>query len=117
MSVPKKIREALEFTGLPVSQMRHDGPEEAYFVFRLDSFPQNFAGNTALHDVTAVQLHLYAPFTMNTRRLRKQVRKAMEEAGFTRPNSLDVSDAARKSDGTEQHIVFECEIEEVVGDG
>ena len=113
MTIPQKIIQALSFSGLPVSQTRHDGTEDAYFVFRLDVFPGDFGNDEPSHDVVAVQLHLFAPFAMNTTKLRKQVRRALVNAGFTAPEAQDVSGAARKSDGTEQHIVFECEIEEV----
>lgn len=112
MTTPQKIIQALSFSGLPVSQTRHDGTEDAYFVFRLDTYPDDFGNDTPSHDVVAVQLHLFAPFAMNTTKLRKQVKRALVDAGFTAPEALDVSGAARKSDGTEQHIVFECEIEE-----
>lgn len=112
----QKIIKALEFTGYPVAQSSYSGNAETYFVFRLDSYPENFANDDPLHDLTTVQLHLFAPFTLNTRILRKKVRKAMAEAGFTYPNTIDASEVVRASDGTEQHIVFECEIEEEMKD-
>lgn len=116
MTIPQKIINALSFTGFPVSQTRHDGTEDTYFVFRLDSFPDNFGNDDPLHDVTEVQLSLFAPFATNTHKLRKQVKRALANAGFTYPTSTDASGAVKKSDGTEQHIVFECVIVEDIED-
>ena len=116
MNTAQKIIEALEFTGYPVVQSSYAGSAETYIVFRLDSYPNDFANDGPQHDITEVQLHLFAPFTLNTRRLRKQIRKALAEAGFTYPNAIDASETVRSSDGTEQHVVFECEIEEGVND-
>lgn len=116
MNAAQRIIKALAFTGIPVSRIRYDGEEETYFVFLLDSYPADFANDQPQHELTEVELHLFAPFSLNTRALRKQVRKALTDAGFTHPIVRDFSQAARKSDGAGQHVLFECEIAEGVDD-
>lgn len=116
-NIPGRIIKALNFTGYPVAQTSYAGKSEIYFVFRLDAFPGNFRDDEPGCDVVSAQVHLFAPFTLNTRKLRSQVRKALFDAGGTYPQVVDASETMRSSDGTEQHIVFECEFEEVIENG
>lgn len=109
MSVAQSIISALAVTGLPIAQTSYAGDDDVYIIFRIDESPDDFANDEPGHDIVSVQLHLFAPFTQNTTKLRKQIRKALHEAGFTYPRTIDASETARSSDGTEQHIVFECE--------
>lgn len=109
MSVAHDIISALSFTGLPIAQTSYAGDAEMYITFRIDENPDDFGNDEPGHDIVSVQLHLFAPFTRNTTKLRKQIRKALHAAGFTYPRTIDASETVRSSDGTEQHIVFECE--------
>ena len=109
MSMAQNIINALSVTGLPVAQTSYAGEDETYITFRIDENPGDFANDEPGHDVVSVQLHLFAPFTRNTTKLRKQIRKALFAAEFTYPRTIDASETVRSSDGTEQHIVFECE--------
>lgn len=117
MSLERKIIKTLEFAGYPIAQTSYAGKSETYFVFRIDKVPTEFTDDAPGYDIAMIQIHLFAPFTLNTRKLRQQVRKAFFDAGFTYPVIVDASETERSSDGTEQHIVFECEIEEVIEDG
>ena len=109
MSVAGEICAAVAFTGYPCAQVSYDGEAETYFVFRLDSFPDDFADDEPQHDRCLVQLHLFAPFTLNSTQLRRQIRAAIHGAGFTYPSVVDASAGVRTEDGTEQHLVFEFE--------
>ena len=112
MNIAQTIISALEFIGCPVVQQSYAGDAETYIVFRIDNYPSDFANDTPQHDIVDVTLHLFAPFTLNTKALRKDIRKALFAAGFTYPETTDASTTYRSSDGTEQHIVFECMIAE-----
>lgn len=116
MNIAQTIISALAFAGCPVVQQSYAGDEETYIVFRLDHSPSDFANDSPQHDVVSVSMHLFAPFTFNTKTMRKRIRKSLFDAGFTYPETIDVSSTQRTSDGTEQHIVFEFEIAEGIDD-
>lgn len=106
----RRIRAALAFTGLPCQMDVYDGEEETYLTFNLDTQPDDFADDAPGHDRHLVQVHLFAPFTRNTTKLRKEIRAALFAAGCTYPDAIDASENVRSADGTEQHVVFECEM-------
>lgn len=109
MSVASRICQAVAFTGYPCEQVSYDGHAETYFVFNMFSTPDDFADDDAGAEVWFVQLHLFAPFTLDTTALRKQIKAAIRDAGFTAPSMTDASAPKRVEDGTEQHLVFEFE--------
>ena len=109
MSIEERIVRAVAFTGLPCVHPNYDGEEKAFLTFNLDALPSNFADDQPMHDRWLIQLHLFAPVTQNTRKLRKQIRQSIFDAGFTYPEQIDASEAFKKTDGSEQHIVFEFE--------
>lgn len=106
----RKIRAALSFTGLSCTLNVYDGTDDTYFVLNMDTRADDFADDAPQHDRHLVQVHLFAPFTRNTMLLRKQVRAALFAAGCTYPDVTDASESVRAADGTEQHVVFECEM-------
>lgn len=116
MSIAARILKAVSFTKLPCVQVSYNGDAETYFTFNLQAIPAVFADDTPDADIWLIQLHLYAPFTQDTTKLRRQVRKAIHEAGFTYPDLTDASSGIRSTDGTEQHVVFEFEDATGVGD-
>lgn len=103
-----RIVSALAFTGYGIYNNTYTGTDNAYFVFLIDIMPRMFANDEAQYAINDVSLHFYCPVTQNTVELRKQIKKAIQDAGFTFPNELDVSDEHL------QHIVFEFEGEEYV---
>lgn len=106
----RRIREALEVTGLPCALDIYDGIEDTYITINIDTQPGNFADDAPWSDRHLVQVHLFAPYTRNTMALRKQMRRALFAAGCTYPDVIDASESVRSSDGTEQHVILECEI-------
>lgn len=110
MSVASQIRAAVAGFGYPCEQISYDGTAETYFTFNMFSTPDDFADDEAGAEVWTIQLHLFAPFTLDTTTLRKQIKAAIRAAGFTAPSMVDASESVRVADGTEQHLVFEFEI-------
>ncbi len=103
MSIASTVRDALAFTSYPVAQNLYTGAESRYFVFNYQTVPLAHADDSPDYERVLMQVHLYCPNTMNTMTLKKQVKDALENAGFTYPSSENVGDE------TAQHIVFECE--------
>lgn len=116
MSVASQIRAAVAFTGYPCEQIRYDGSADTYFTFNMFSTPDDFGDDEPGADIWNIQLHLFAPFELDTTRLRRQIKTAIRAAGFTAPSMVDASEAVRVADGTEQHLVFEFEIATGVGE-
>lgn len=112
MSIASDIAAAVSFTGYPVHQVSYDGEATTYFTLNMNAFPANFADDAPQHDRWLAQLHLFAPFTLNTTTIRRQIRNALFEAGCTYPSLVDASENTRSTDGTEQHVVFEFEVPE-----
>ena len=102
MSVFSDIRTALAGYGYPVYTNNYTGPDSVYFVITLNTIPSDHADDEPQHLVDLLMLHLYAPNSLNTVSLRKQVAQSLMAAGFTYPSCNDVSDE-------KQHLVFECQ--------
>lgn len=107
-NVEKRLIEALAFTGYKVYNGVFTSDDDVYFVFVNDVTPVYFGDDTALYAVNLLQLHLYCPLTQNTTVLRKSVKRALEDAGFTYPSEVNATDEHM------QHIVFEFESEEYI---
>lgn len=74
-----------------------------YFIFPQDNV--EVAGDDdAVLDLVPVQLHLFTPNNYTT--LKRQIRTALKNAGFTYPNVT----CLYESDTKLNHIIFECEI-------
>lgn len=114
MSVASDITAAVGFTGYPVHQISYDGTATTYFVLNMNAIPTNFADDAPQHDRWLVQLHFFAPFTLNTTTIRRRIRDALFAAGYSYPSLVDASETTRASDGTEQHVVFEFEVAEAI---
>lgn len=109
MSIASRVIQAVAFAGLQCSQVSYNGEDDTYLTINMDAIPDMFCDDAPDADVWLVQLHLFAPFSRDTTRIRRQLRKAIFEAGFTYPDMTDASLTIRSTDGTEQHIIFEFE--------
>lgn len=108
MTVNEKIKNALEPFGLPVTTDFFGGDVEEYFTFNYaDDRAADFGDNGPLHVVAYMQVHYFGPMDKDYLAVKKKVRKALFDAGFTYP---DVTDATVIEDRI-RHLVFECEIE------
>lgn len=103
MNVNERVIDALKGFSLPCAANDYIGEEETYFVFSISPVPVDFADDAPQHVKNLVQLHLYCPHTLNTVKLRKQVKARIFNAGFTYPTETDASERET------QHVVFEFE--------
>ena len=75
----------------------------SYFTFPPDEVAIAGDDNSVL-DLTSIQVHLFTPNNYIT--LKKQIRVALKNAGFTYPNVT----CLYENDTKLNHIIFECEI-------
>ena len=85
----------------------YDGTASEYCVFRYDESPEVFSDGSPGVILAPVILDWYLPKGVNPIKKKRQMCKAIFDAGFTYPYVTNVSD------GGAQHFVFEFE----VGDG
>lgn len=108
MTVNEKIIQALSPFGLKVTPDFFGGGAEEYFTFNYaDDRASDFGDNEPIHVVAYMQIHYFCPVKKDHLKLKKEVRKALMEAGFTYPVVID----ATVSGDEERHLVFECSIE------
>ena len=109
LTLNQRVIDALAtVTDIPVYFNTYTGNALSYFVFTNNAVPEYFTDNEVMYVVNNVDLHFYCPETLNTTALRKQLKKALQTAGFTYPIETDVSDEHM------QHFLYEFEIEEYV---
>lgn len=77
-------------------------PETEYCTFQYDEFPDLFADDAPGMIQYLIQLHWFLPAGRDPVAKKKQLRRALAEAGFTYPEVVNASG----EDG--QHYVFEC---------
>jgi len=106
MTIENRIITALEFTGFKVYNGTYTSTDRAYFVFNINIDPELFANDEAQYGINDIRLHFYCPVEMDTVSLRKQIKRSLQDAGFTYPFEVDASDEHM------QHRVFDFEIEE-----
>lgn len=106
-SVNKQIVSALRPFQLPVAENIYEGASLEYFVYNIaldsaedtgDDVPQAY--------VASMQVHYICPINQSYADMKRRIRKALVDAGFTAP---EVTDASDEKDRT-RHLVFECEI-------
>ena len=76
---------------------------DTYITFNYNSNPDDFGDDEPGHEVFSIQVHLFCPPGVNSLSMRRDIKKALDGAGFTWPSYVNASD----KDG--QHHVFECE--------
>lgn len=106
MTVNEIIINALLPFGLPVTpDFFGDGADE-YFTFNYaDDRATNFGDNTPIHVVAYMQIHYFLPRDKDYISMKKRVRMALLESGFTYPEVTEVTE------DNIRHLIFECEIE------
>ena len=79
------------------------GEQESYCTFNFTELPEGL-GDNGMHAVRyLVQLHLFAPLKAGSVALRRQLRQALLDAGFTPPSITNATDEIC------QHYIFEFE--------
>ena len=108
MTVNERIIQALSPFGLKVVPDFYGEGDEEYFTFNYaDDRAVNFADNKPINVIAYMQIHYFCPVKKDYLHLKREVRKALLEAGFTYPSVTD----ATVSGDDERHLVFECSIE------
>ncbi len=114
MSVEAQIKIALDPFGDPVEKgwlcAEASASPPRYYTFSVSSRGDDFADDEPGCERCQITVHYFAPLAENTVARIKQTKQALHTAGFTWPSSIDASD----EDG--QHIVFECEDVQGVGE-
>lgn len=107
MSINKLILSTLNPFNLPIKQDKYDGTETSYFVWNIaDDRGYTSAEDEVLTDLVSIQVHLFVPITYNYLTIKKQIRQALKQSGFSYPQiNIFVED-----DTNLRHIVFSCEI-------
>lgn len=109
MSVNAKIKNALAVFGIPTYADFYGGDASEYFTFNYaDDRAVDFGDDRPLHAVAFMQIHYICPMEKDYISIKKRIRKALFDTGFTYPA---VTDATIPADGI-RHLVFECEIED-----
>ena len=107
-SVDSMIATALSGLGYPVwnavkeNEHQYESEEDpVYFVFNYSSLGVGYADDEPTGELSLIQVHLFAPLSMNITALKRRVKAAIHAAGFTWPELTDASDEQGR------HIVFE----------
>lgn len=108
MTVNEKIIQALSPFCMKVTPDFFGEGEEEYFTFNYaDDRAVSFGDDAPTSAVAYMQIHYFCPVKKDYLKLKKEVRKALIDAGFTYPVVTD----ATSSGDEERHLVFECSIE------
>ena len=76
---------------------------EEYCTYNVNSVPSAFGDDRAALTTELVQIHWYLPNGVRPTEKKRQLCRALQEAGFTYPTVENAGDS------TGQHWVFECE--------
>lgn len=104
MSVNELLRSAV-LPIVPVCEPNnYDGPDKEYCVFRFDDSPAVFSDGYPAAIISPVIMDWYLPKNQNPLKKKRQICKAICDAGFTYPYVTNASDE------NSQHYVFEFEL-------
>ena len=108
MNTFEKIVHAIEKFRLPLcAGCLYRRRRRHFFTYNYATDKGAIWGDNGAEAVTAdIQLHFFLPAADNFIKIKKEIRNALTEAGFTFPEITVL-----KEEDT-RHIVFECEIEE-----
>lgn len=109
-SVDKRIRSALISFGYDVEKGVYRGEDKIYFVFGYNTVPIQPSDDSPEFERYLIWVRIVAPVTTKITELIRQVKRALESAGFTYPQQTMVDNA------DEQEILLETEWAEQIGD-
>lgn len=109
MTTFEKITEALKLFQLPCVPDVYKGSEKRWITYNYaDDYGTDFADDAPETVINSVQVHLFLPVNEPFTQLKKKIRRALFEAGFTFPEITIQTEDEEKI----RHIIFECDIEE-----
>ena len=107
-SVNKIITAALKPFGLPVAENLYEGTKKEYITYNYaDDAVGDMGDDVPQAYVAYMQVHYFCPLDKSYADMKRRIRKALINAGFTPPEVVDASDLADRT----RHLVFECDIE------
>lgn len=115
MTINQKIINALKPYGMPVVPDHYSGKEKRYIEFNLyDDKGEVFADEEPEFDVVLVQVHLFLPREEDYLKIKKQIRRSLQEAGFCYADITEIvePEATNEYPYGIRHLTFETEIEE-----
>lgn len=108
MTVNEKIIAALTGFGIPVTPDFFGGDASEYFTFNYaDDRAGDFGDDCPINVIAYMQIHYFCEMKKDYLLMKKKIRKALFDAGFSYPEVTD----ATLLDGGIRHLVFECSIE------
>lgn len=108
MSLESRIRTALSGFDFPCRANSYDGSADTFFTFSMFSIPAGNADDAPTIEQFSVQLQLTAPKTLDISTIRKPIKLALFNAGFSWPEENDISDSDKN------RIAFEFYSEEAI---
>lgn len=108
LDINSTITSALAPIGLPVAERLYEGDEESFLTFVIaDDAGADHGDDLPGTDTVYIQVHLVCPWESDYSTLRRRIRRALIDNGFTWPDVTDLSDESNRL----RHIVFECAID------
>ena len=109
-SMNKIVVAALSGFKLPVAENIYEGTAASYFVYNYaDDILADAGDDDPQAYVASMQIHYICPLQQSYSDMKRRIRKALIDAGFTPPEVTDASDTADRT----RHLVFECEMENI----
>jgi len=104
----KQIIQALRPFGLKIADGLYEGTDNEYFYFVLaDDRAEDMGDDEPLAYVSYVQINYVCPWSKSYSDMKRRIRAALVQAGFSAP---EVSDLSEPKDRI-RRLVFECSIE------
>ena len=109
MTTFEKIIETIKPFGIPCVPDVYKGEERKWITYNYaGDYGAEFADDAPETIINSVQIHLFLPQGESFTQLKKQIRSALSEAGFTFPEITVLTEDEERI----RHIIFECDIEE-----
>lgn len=108
MTVNEKIIQALRSFDVPVTADFFGGENEEYVTFNyVDDRAAVHGDDRPIEAKVEMQIHYFLPADKDYLEIKKRMRNALFQAGFTYP----AVEVLIEQENTVRHIIFECEIE------
>jgi len=107
LTVNEKIVQAMKPFGLPVVADFFGGGNKEYITFNYSDSAALSGDDRPVEDVAEVQIHYFLPMDKDYLDIKRRMRAALLDAGFTYPDATVLAEP----DGKTRHIIFECEVE------
>lgn len=109
MSWAEDVKKAVARFGIPCAQGEWKENRQTYLVFNGNLIPDAYADDSPQYERILVDLHLFAPIKQNTMDLRREIKLAIHEAGFSYPSETTIDQGGIQREAGVQHVVFEFE--------